>query len=117
MRTPSDPNPTMRHPLRSAVTLLALAAGACTWVPMHDGAATVRVLPMGAPTVGCTRLGEIEGNVTDKVAFYERNPLRVQEELETMARNEALGLGANAVVPLEPVRDGRQRYAAWRCPR
>lgn len=84
---------------------------------MQNGAAAVRVMPMGAPTSGCTKLGEIEGNVTDRVALYQRNPLRVQEELETMARNEAVGLGANAVVPLEAPHDGRQRFSAWRCGR
>lgn len=90
---------------------------ACTWVPMETGATTVRVLAMGAATAGCTRLGEIEGNVTDRVALYQRNPLRVQEELETMARNEAVGLGANTVMPMEVAKDGRQRYSALRCPR
>ena len=107
----------MRSFGRSLSMGLALSVCACTWVPMQDGAGTVRVLAMGTSTAACTRLGEIEGNVTDKVAFYERNPLRVQEELETMARNEAVGLGANTVVPLEAVREGRQRFAAWRCPR
>lgn len=107
----------MRRFRRSVAMALALSVCACTWVPMRDGAQFVRVLPLGAATPGCTRLGEIEGNVTDKVALYERNALRVQDELETMARNEAVGLGANTVVPLEAVRDGRQRYAAWRCAR
>lgn len=105
----------MRYVLRSVAVVLALGACACTWVPMEKGAAGVRVLPMGGSTAGCTRLGEIEGNVTDRVALYQRNPLRVQEELETMARNEAVGLGANTVMPVEAPNDGRQRFTAWRC--
>ena len=107
----------MSRMIRAAVVMSMLALGACTWVPMETGAAGVRVLAMGASTAGCTRLGEIEGNVTDRVAVYQRNPLRVQEELETMARNEAVGLGANVVVPAEAAHDGRQRFTAWRCPR
>ncbi|GAB2504194.1 DUF4156 domain-containing protein [Lysobacter humi (ex Lee et al. 2017)] len=95
----------------------ALATSACTWVPLQGGAAAVRVLPANAATAGCTQLGEIEVNVTDRVAFYERNPLRVREELESMARNEAVGLGATAVRPVAPPVDGSQRYTAWRCPR
>ncbi|MGY3266221.1 hypothetical protein ACVWZN_002294 [Lysobacter sp. HA35] len=106
----------MPHPIRlAAVVSLVLAATACTWVPMQQGAAAVEVRAMGASTTGCTKLGEIEGNVTDRVALYERNPLRVQEELETMARNEAVGLNANTVVALEAPHDGRQRFGAWRC--
>ena len=107
----------MSRSFRFTVALSTLALGACTWVPMETGAAGVRVLAMGASTAGCTKLGEIEGNVTDRVAVYQRNPLRVQEELETMARNEAVGLGANTVVPAEAAHDGRQRFTAWRCPR
>lgn len=103
-------------PFVSATAALLLAAG-CTWVPMQSGAAAVRVIASGASTAGCTKLGEIEVEVTDKVAFYERNELRVREELETMARNEAVGLGANTVQPLAGPADGRQRFSAWRCAR
>lgn len=103
--------------LRCAAIASTLGVCACTWVPMETGAAGVRVLAIGAATTGCTKLGEIEGNVTDRVAVYQRNPLRVQEELETMARNEAVGLGANSVVPAEAPHDGHQRFIAWRCPR
>lgn len=99
-----------------ALVLASLVAG-CTWVPMQAGAASVRVIAAGAAPAGCTKLGEIEVEVTDNVAFYARNPLRVREELETMARNEAVGLGADTVQPLADPRDGRQRFTGWRCPR
>jgi hypothetical protein len=105
----------MRRPL--AAILIASAAAGCTWVPMQSGAAAVRVLAAGPAPAGCTKLGEIEVEVTDKVAFYERNPLRVREELETLARNEAVGLGATAVQPVAEPRDGSQRFIGWRCPR
>jgi hypothetical protein len=56
-------------------------------------------------------------SVKHSVAFIDRNPLRVREELETLARNEAPGLGADTIHPLsEPVR-GSQGFAAWRCGR
>ncbi len=99
-----------------AVLALAFVAG-CTWVPMQTGAAAVRVIPAGAMPSGCMKLGEIEVEVTDRVGFYERNPLRVREELETMARNEAVGLGADTVQPLADPRDGSQRFAGLRCVR
>lgn len=107
----------MSRLFRIGLAVSTLAVTACTWVPMESGAAGVRVLALGASTAGCSKLGEIDGNVTDRVAVYQRNPLRVQEELETMARNEAVGLNANTVVPAEPPHDGRQRFIAWRCAR
>lgn len=93
----------------------ALFLGGCTWVHMAPGAGAVEV--MASPPAGCEKRGEVEVAVKHSVAFIDRNALRVREELETLARNEAPGLGANAIHPLaDPVR-GSQRFAAWRCPR
>lgn len=97
------------------VLSLALLASGCTWVHMAPGASAVRVAT-GAPA-GCEPRGEVEVSVKDSIAFYDRNRLRVREELETLARNEAPGLGADTVQPLDGPEDGRQRYAAWRCGR
>lgn len=95
-----------------AAALVALLP-ACTFVHMAPGAAAVKVLS-AAPT-GCQRRGEVEVSVKDSVLFYERNRLRVREELETLARNEAPGLGADTIHPLTGPDDGSQRFAAWRC--
>jgi len=100
-------------PAIAAAVLLALSG--CTWVHMAPGASAVRVVA-GAPA-GCEQRGEVEVSVKDSIAFYDRNRLRVREELETLARNEAPGLGADTVQPLDDPADGSQRYAAWRCGR
>lgn len=101
--------------LIAAASLLLLSATACTWVPIEAAGKAVRVLPAGAAPAGCTPRGEISVSVKDRVGFYERNALRVQEELETLARNEAPSVGANAVQPLAAPAGGEQRYAAWQC--
>ncbi|MBB1473161.1 MULTISPECIES: DUF4156 domain-containing protein [unclassified Luteimonas] len=95
------------------VPLLVLALGGCTWVHMAPGASAVRVVA-SAPT-GCEKRGEVEVAVKHSVAFIERNDLRVREELETLARNEAPGLGADTIHPLGGPLRGAQRWAAWRC--
>jgi hypothetical protein len=56
-------------------------------------------------------------SVKDSVAFYERNTLRVRDELETLARNEAPGLQADTLQPLGDPANGEQRFAAFRCGR
>jgi hypothetical protein len=97
------------------VLALAVSTTACTWVPMAPGASAVRVVPAGAAPSGCEQRGEISVSVKGKVGFYERNPLRVREELETLARNEGPGLQADTLQPLEEPHDGEQRFAAYRC--
>jgi hypothetical protein len=97
-----------------AASLLLAGLPGCTWVHMAPGASAVRVVT--AAPAGCEQRGELEVSVKEQVGFYERNPLRVREELETLARNEAPGLGGNAVQPLDGFEDGNQRYTVWRCP-
>ena len=99
-----------------ATAALVLFVSGCTWVPMAPEAAAVRVILPGAAPGGCEKRGEVAVSVKDSVAFYERNQLRVRDELETLARNEAPGLQANTVQALGEPADGTQRFAAWRCP-
>ena len=104
----------MRLPLMTAVAVLALSG--CTWVHMAPGASAVRVVAAGAAPADCEKRGEVSVAVKNNVAFYERNELRVRDELETLARNEAPGLQANTVQPLGDPSGGEQRFAAYHCP-
>jgi hypothetical protein len=103
----------IRRSLFLVVLLLPLAA--CTWVSIQPEAKQVRVIPAGAAPAGCTRQGEIEVSVKHSVAFYERNAVKVRDELETLARNEAPGVPADTLQPLGEPSGGTQRFAAWRC--
>ena len=104
----------MRKSLPLLITA-ALLSGGCTWVPLAPGARAVDVLPLGSQPPGCEKRGDVAVSVKDSIAFYERNDLRVRDELETLARNEAPGLGADTIVPLAPPAEGEQRFAAYRC--
>ena len=98
------------------VISLSLLASGCTWVHMAPGASAVKVAT-SAPA-DCEKRGEVSVSVADKVALlYERNDLRVREELETLARNEAPGIGADTISPMGPPVNGDQKFAAWRCAR
>src|SRR3546814_5912844 len=84
----------MRHLPLAALATAVLGWCGGTWVHMAPGAKAVQVMAT-APT-GCEKRGEASVSVADKVALvYERNDLRVREELETLARNEAPGIGAD----------------------
>ncbi len=98
-----------------AIAALLVLASGCTWVKMAPGASAVRIIGAGGPPAGCTKQGEIAVSVKDSVAFYERNNLRVREELETLARNEAPGLQADTIQPVGDPANGEQRFTAYRC--
>ncbi len=90
-----------------------LATSACTFVHMAPGASKVQVLAV-APTA-CEKRGEVEVSVKDRLGPYERSEAQVRDELETLARNEAPGVGADRISPITPPSDGEQRWAMWRC--
>lgn len=99
--------------MRLILLACTLLLSACTFVKMAPGAKQVKVL--SAPPVGCESRGEVAVSITERVGFYQRDELRVRDELETLARNEAPGLRANRISPLGPPEDGSQRWALWAC--
>lgn len=101
--------------LRAGCLLVLLGAGltGCTFVRMSSAAARVQVLS-AAPN-GCEPRGEVVVSITDNIGPWQRSDMRVRDELETLARNQAPGLGANRISPMTPPQDGRQRWAMWRC--
>ncbi len=103
----------MRIAMMSAVLLVAVSG--CTWVKMAPGGAEVGVARADQNLSSCTRRGEVSVSVKDRLGPIGRNELKVRDELETLARNEAPGMGADTVQPKgEPV-DGEQRFTAFRC--
>jgi len=97
-----------------ATAFLALLGG-CTWVKMAPGGSQVRVAAPGQDLSSCARRGEIAVSVRDRLGPYERNAIKVRDELETLARNEAPGLAADTVQPKAEPDDGEQRFLAFRC--
>ena len=103
----------MRQLLLCAVIVASL--GGCTWVKMADGARQVRVAGSGESLGACEKRGEVSVSVKNSLGPYERNELRVRDELETLARNEAPSLQADTVQPRGEPADGEQRFLAYRC--
>jgi hypothetical protein len=99
----------------SFATLAGLSG--CTWVKMEPEGAVVRVAQRGADLSACTRRGEVGVSVRDRVGLYQRNDLKVRDELETLARNEAASLSADTVQALNEPSAGEQRFAAYACGR
>jgi hypothetical protein len=99
--------------LLPAVLLLVLSA--CTFVKMAPGGAQVQVARADRDLSACQRRGEIAVSVKDRLGPYTRDEIRVRDELETLARNEAPGLQADTVQPKSEPKDGEQRFLAFRC--
>lgn len=95
------------------VAALSVLSG-CTWVKLDDAGTRVRVAYDGRVD-GCDKAGEITVSVKDRVGFYERNDLKVKDELETLARNQAVSLPADTLVARGAPHGGEQAFDAYRC--
>lgn len=89
--------------------------GACTWVKMEPAGHAVRVARADASLSACQRLGEITVSVKDQVGLYRRDPIKVRDELEVMARNEAPRMNADTLQAIDEPTNGEQRWQAFRC--
>jgi Domain of unknown function (DUF4156) len=106
----------MIRPFALSLAASVLLSG-CTWVKMEPQCAVVRVAQRGDDLSGCTRRGEVGVSVRDRVGLYQRNDLKVRDELETMARNEASSLAADTVQAVNEPSGGEQRFEAYACGR
>ena len=100
----------------SVFALCLFALPACTWVKPTGGGGAVRVAYNGDVS-GCRDAGAISVSVADKVAFYHRPELKVRDELETLARNQAADIPADTIKPTSEPADGSQRFEAYVCGR
>lgn len=103
------------RPLRTGfIVLFTSLLTACTWVQLTEAGETVSVLtsPAGA---SCSRVGTVTSRTKASVAGASRDSEKQRTELDTLARNEAALLGANAVRAEGTPIAGRLVYIAYRC--
>jgi hypothetical protein len=97
------------------LTALAASLAACSWgIKLDSGGEKVRVAWDGNVD-GCHDAGKVTVSVLDRVGPVDRNGIKVSDELEIMARNEAGGMGADTIRPLGEPRDGAQSWGAYTC--
>jgi len=87
----------------------------CTWVKIPEEARAVTIVEE-TEVANCRQLGNVTTQVKWKVAGVARNAEKVQTELDDLARNQALGLGADTLVR-DRAEEGEGRYRAYLCER
>ena len=99
------------------IFLIAICIGlsSCTWVKLtEDGA---RVLVRSTAPSDCERLGRTTSMSKAEIAKVDRKQTKVAIELETLARNYAVGMGGNTIVAEDAMTDdGEQTFIVYNCP-
>jgi hypothetical protein len=100
--------------LATTLALLAPLQLGCAWVSLTSGGEKVRVLER-SQAADCQRLGHTTSQTTDRALIFARLDRTVNEELRSLARNEAAHMGGDAVVPVDMAKEGRQSFDVYRC--
>lgn len=103
----------MRNILLPTITAISLSA--CTWVQLTSAGEQVEVRST-TQVASCERIGRASSTTMDRLILVDRSSQRQQEELFTLARNEAASMGGNAIVASDDVSNGRQQFDVYRCP-
>jgi hypothetical protein len=98
----------------SIAILAALALSACTWVKPTEGAAAV-VVAEPCKVRDCTRVSTLTTSVKHTIGSMQRKPEKVEQELTTLARNEAAIRGGDTIVPRGEVQEGARTFDVYRC--
>lgn len=93
---------------------IALSIVSCTWVKTTPEGEKVRVLSTDEVS-SCKKLGKTEVSLKHRVAGFKRNQDKVKTELETLARNTAVNMDGDTVVPVTESNEGKQTFAIYRC--
>lgn len=105
----------MKTLLRMAPSIGAALLSACTYgIVLDSGGEGVRTAWNGNAS-GCRDLGKVTVSVLDRVGPFDRSDIKVRDELEVMARNQAAQMHADTITPLGDPQDGAQSWEAWQC--
>ena len=94
--------------------VLTLLLSGCAWVtPTTRGQAIAYLQPNQVQS--CQKLGRVSVETVSKVVLLSRDAKTVQNELITMAKNEAVVLKADTIAAETEIDEGRQTFGAYRC--
>lgn len=87
---------------------------ACSWVkPVEEAKDIALVKPELAQH--CKKISVATVKVADSVGFINRRDSKVQDELITLAKNEAALASGDIIVAESDIDDGRQRFGIYDC--
>src|SRR5690554_1070177 len=106
---------TTKSNVAASIALATLfAACSSNWVQISPEGQRVSAVT-AADVSACSRVGVANVNALDSIAFVNRSARQLQQELVTLARNEAGRMGGNRITPESTIEDGRQTFGVYRC--
>jgi hypothetical protein len=86
----------------------------CTWVKPTPRSHSILLLTP-PEVVNCVKKGVTGSKTLSKIMFVPRNKGKMFNELVMLAKNEAVIMEGDAVVPTGEIVDGAQNFIVYRC--
>ena len=101
--------------MRKIISLgfVVLFLSACSWVELTPEGEKVTIVT-AAHVKNCKFAGTTTVSVKPD-AIGSRDPEKVKSELEILARNEAVRLKGDTIVPATDIKDGEQTFKVYQC--
>lgn len=100
----------------SVLIAAGLGLASCqSWVRLTPEGSLVELVGDASRVSSCTRVGRANVQTLGKIVVVERGGQRLQDELLTLARNEAADLKGDTVVPESLIEAGKQTFGVYRC--
>ena len=93
---------------------LVLISGCANFVPLKPGAESVNIYTIDN-VKECEQIGSVQVNVMYKIGPINRDPLAVENELNTLAKNSAFASGGDTAIAASPVKDGARDFNVYKC--
>ena len=106
---------TMRTIPITLLCALCLFTTACVWVKPLPDSNKVQLITVPDSLKDCEHLGRTTAITKDKILDVPRNADTIQEELEALARNNAIEMGGDSLTAVSQPKDGRQTFGVYRC--
>lgn len=98
----------------AAAAAILIGLGSCSFITVQPGAENVRVVSE-SEVARCDRIGKTSVSVLDRVGMISRDAASVDQDLAKLARNSALKLQGDTVVPGERPGPGERVFSVYRC--
>ncbi len=91
-----------------------LISGCADFVQLKPGAESVNLYTV-ENVRDCVHFGSVQVSVLNKVGPVSRDPLAIENELNTLAKNSAFASGADTAIAAGPVKDGARDFDIYKC--
>lgn len=97
------------------VLLGLMMISGCSWVTLSEAGEQVTIVK-SIHVAQCKEVGTVSAKTrTTVIGDASRNDARIANEVSLLARNEAVKLNANTLVPISEIVDGSRSYLAYQC--